>query len=366
MIVNEQRDNLQEEAFEALKQNGFNGAVILPTGSGKTKVAIKAIQYLTDIERILYTCDNKKLRDEDFPAELERWGGNYLSENITRMCYQSAYKLTDKYYDVLIMDEGDYGLTPEYIKLLENNQFKYIIFLSATLSEEKQEMIEQYVPIVYKKEVREVEDDKVINKANLYFVNFMLTRYENNRYLGYNERFKHLLNAPQVDRRRLEFLTRERKLFLSGLESARKTCQQLLSKLYPDRNRKILIFCSLSDQADKVCKYSYHTKNQKDNPYLALFDKGKLRVIAVVGKIDRGVNLEGVNCVIFESPGRSKTKSIQKSGRARRLHVDDISDFYFLIPFFKDRRGEIRPTIVQDWVLHSTKDFNQEFKIINL
>lgn len=368
--INLEKQKIQDEALEALKVNDFYGGIVLPTGTGKTQVLVNSIKIINPAS-CLYTCDNVGLRDKDFPAELEKWGGGHLSDVIRRLCYQSAYKLKDEYYDTLLMDEGDYAITPEYIKLLDNNEFKHIIFASATLPDDKRKVIENYFPIVYEKQVKDVEDSSVINKANLYFVNFMLNRFENNKYLAYNETFKRILgnnygNVSGYDREKLQFVTRNRKIFLSKLDSAKDVCQKLIAKLYKNPSNKILIFCSLSEQADRICKYSYHTKNHKENPYLDLFDTGSLRVLAVVGKIDRGRNLIGVNNVIFESPYESKTKMTQKSGRARRLDIDETSDFYFLIPFYKDRKGNIKPTIVQKWVLNATKDFNQNFKIINL
>lgn len=365
-MINQEKLKLQEQAFEELEKVNFNGGIIMPTGSGKTYVMIKALKALPQDYNILYCCDNRKLRDEDFPNELHKWGASEAMNRMDRMCYQGAYKLKGYHYNIGLFDEGDYMLTPEYIKVLKNNTFDHIIFVSATLEGEKKKMIEKYIPIVFSKEVKDIEDDSIINKAQLHLVNFMLTKAENAKYLAYNEVFKKLINTANPDRQRMDAVIRNRKLFLSDLESAKNACQEIIKSLWKHKHNKILIFCSLSEQADAVCKYSYHSKNHKGNEFLNMFDKGELRILAVVGKIDRGINLEGVNCVIFESPGESKTKAIQKSGRARRLDVDEISHFYFLVPFYKNRMGNVKATIVQKWVLNSTKDFNQNFKYHNI
>jgi superfamily II DNA or RNA helicase len=148
----------------------------------------------------------------------------------------------------------------------------------------------------------------------------------------------------------------QRKQFLSNLESARNVCRKLLVKLYKDESNKIIIFCGLTEQADKICKYSYHAKSTEDN--LTLFDEGSIRVISVVGKIDRGVNIDGANTVIFESPTKSSTKFIQRSGRSRRLPIEQTTHIYYLIPYYIDRRGELRPTVVRNWVDESTSKIN--------
>jgi superfamily II DNA or RNA helicase len=131
----------------------------------------------------------------------------------------------------------------------------------------------------------------------------------------------------------------------------------LLKDLYKNAENRILIFCGRSEQADKITKYSYHSKNEGlDN--LAKFNSGEIRVCAVIGKVDRGLNMNRVNVIVFEAPFESRSKFVQKSGRGRRLKVDEILDLYFLIPYYKTHKGDVRPTIVQQWVLNSTKDID--------
>jgi superfamily II DNA or RNA helicase len=356
MNINLQREKLQTEAFDALEEVGFNGMFILPTGSGKGKVLVDIIKAL-DPKSILYVCDNKNLRDKDFPAELRKWDAAHYIDRINFQCYQTTYKWNDKYYELLLADEADYAMTEEYSKVFFNNTFNHTVLTSATLADEKREMAKTIVPIVYEKIISDIVDDKVVNKEQVYFVNYMLSDAENKRYLAFNEQFKTALNKAAVNQKQIQYIQRNRKLFMSSLISGKNNCIDLLKRLHATITNKILVFCSLTDQADKITRYTYHTKNEGlDN--LSKFNAGEIRVIAIVGKVDRGQNLNGVNNIVFESPMESRTKFVQKSGRGRRLHVDDILNMYFLIPYYKDVRGTVQPTIVQKWVLNSTKDLD--------
>lgn len=360
-MINQKKIEIQNEAFDALKQNNFRAGVILPTGTGKTLVIIKSLNFLDDCESILYCCDNMKLRDEDFPNELKKWGSEHLLDKMDRLCYQSAYKLRDKHYDVLVCDEGDYMLSPAYIKLLYNNTFKHIIFVSATLDEAKRGLIEELIPIVYEKKMKDIEGTGVVNRAKFYYVPFMLTPEENKDYLHFNKRFSRLLDAEKPNNFLLNKLKTNRKHFLAGLGSSAEVCKKLLKKIKSNPKNKTLIFCTLGSQADIVCEHSHHQGN--NNPeYLQLLSDGVITAASIVGKIDRGINLVGINCIIIEAPFNSKTKSTQKTGRARRLDVDEYAHMFYLIPYYRTDRGEIKATIVLNWVNDSTKDLNPDFK----
>lgn len=363
--LNKRKLEIQDEAFTALKKSDFNAGVILPTGVGKSLVIIKSLNYLSEAESILYCCDNTKLRDEDFPNELRKWDADHLLNKMERLCYQSAYKLKDTNYDVLVCDEGDYMLSPKYIDLLKNNTFKHIIFVSATLEESKRSLIEKYVPIVYELKMAEIEGTGIVNRAKFFYIPYQLSKQENKQYLYFNNRFKTLLNVEKPNNFLLNMLKTQRKHFLGGLKSSEEVCKKLLKKIEGNPDNKTLIFCTLGNQADKVCLHSHHQGNSHPE-YLEMLDSGIIKSLAVVGKIDRGINLVGINCTIFEAPFNSGTKSIQKTGRSRRLDVDDYSYIFYLIPYYVTERGEVKPTIVLQWMHDSCKELNTIFKKYNL
>jgi superfamily II DNA or RNA helicase len=362
-MVNEEKLKLQREALEALKANNYKGIVILPTGAGKTLVLIEALKQLYRPNmRVLYTCDSARLRDVDFNKELVKWQAEDYVQLIDKQCYKSAYKMKGQHYHIGLFDEGDYALTSEYSKLFFENTFDYIIFVSATLDSKKQTMARKIAPIVYSKKVKDIEEKKVINKCQFVLVPFRLTESENKRYLQFNKTFVEYLRKEQTPaiKKRLEFLQIERAHFLAGLNSSVYICKKLMVELYmTDPKSKILVFCGLNAQADAICKYSYHGDSEEEDN-LNKFDKGDITVLSVCGKINRGVNLNGVNTIIIENPKRSETIMTQRTGRGRRLNVDEILYIYLMIPYFKTDYGLVRPTIVMEWVKEAAKDMGIE------
>lgn len=318
---------------------------------------------------VLYACDSQMLRDKGFSDELKKWGYDETDKVIEKACYAGAYKKEGEYYDILLADEGDYALTPEYSKLFLNNKFGHIIFVSATLDAKKRKLAKQIAPIVYEKKIKEIEDKGVVNKANFFMVPYLLNQAENAEYIQYNERFVKLIQEepdartkanPELlekwkarKQKNLEFLNLSRIHFLAKLDSSAYICKKLLAYLdenYPEA--KTLIFCGLTEQADRVCDYSYHGGNEKDNN-LGLFDEGHIRKISVCSKVNRGINIAGVSKMILENYSKSETILVQRTGRGRRLSVDDILDVYILVPYFKKwtRKGLTTvPTIMADWI----------------
>lgn len=362
-MINEEKLKIQQEAVEALRKHSFNGIVLLPTGTGKTFVLIESLKELYKPGmRVIYTCDSKLLRDVDFNKELLKWDAEEYSELIEKECYASAYKIKGQHYNIALVDEGDYALTPEYSKFFFNNTFDHIIFVTASLESKKRSLARKIAPIVYTKKIKEIEERKVINKLQFIYVPYALSKKENERYLQFNKTFREYLMRDQTAaiKKRLEFLQIERSHFLAGLESSAYICRSLMRKLYLDNNDcKILIFCGLNSQADAVCKYSYHSENEHLNN-LEKFDNGEITACAVCGKVNRGKNIVGVNHIIVENPKRSETLMIQRTGRGRRLGVEDILQVYLLIPYFKTKYGMVKPTVVLDWVKEAAKNMGIE------
>lgn len=365
--MNEAKDKIQQEAFEALKENGFEGIVILPTGNGKARIMILATQELKP-KRILYLCNTELLRDVMFKDELRKWDAGYLIPHIDFMCYQTACRRKGMEYDLLLADEFDSALTPEYIKAITNNKFAHKIFVSATLEDAKKRKALKIAPIVYEKKIREVIEAGALNKQKFYFVNFNLSTAENKKYLEYNNQFSRLLNLPKSKGTdfRLNQLKIFRKQFLNKLSTSVEVTKWLIAKLDKPYN-KILVFTGLSAQADLICPpYSYHSKNDVEGlKWFNKFNLGEINKIAVVNKIDRGLNLNSVNNIVFESTDSSKTKMIQRSGRGMRLNIEDTLNIFFLIPYFRNNKGQIKPTIIQSWVMKGTIE-NDMQNVINI
>lgn len=351
------RDKLLAEALIAAKKHSYNGVLLIPTGGGKGRLMIEIAKELKP-KSILYLCNSQELRDKMFIDELHKWDAAYLLPIIDLQCYQTTYKWKDKHYDLVLADEFDASLTPNYVKVFFNNTFKHKILVSATLDDDKKRKAKTIAPIIFEKKTKELINEKVLNNVRYYFIKYDLTPNENEIYSDFNRRFKKLLNQ-HMDKNvkfELEKLQIARKQFLSKLHSSLTVTRWLIDSLIR-KNEKILVFCGLSEQADKICDNSYHSNNDNKEA-LEDFHTGKKKILSVVDKVTRGVNISDVKNIIFESTGRSKTKITQKIGRGMRLEINDTLNVFFLVPYFKHHLLGRKATIVEQWILDSTKDMD--------
>lgn len=166
----EAKINLQERAKEALIQNNLIGTVVLPTGSGKSKIVLDLIKQF-DIKDVLVVVP-RKLLVKNWEKEIEKFYPE-LKERIEIDTIQSKYKLEIK-KDLLILDEI-HKIGEKYSLILSNNCKK--IGLTGTPDEEnefKKEVLYKEVPIIFREETKNIEK-KVINKTNVIVLKYDLT-----------------------------------------------------------------------------------------------------------------------------------------------------------------------------------------------
>lgn len=360
--VDKKRYELQLEVVETLERADYNGIAICPTGLGKALILIECLKNISPRGRVWYLSDSQLNRDSTFKNELIKWGAEEWIDRIEFYCYQTAFKLKDEEVELCLADELDV-VAEAYSRSCLLNKFEHFIGVTATLPPEKRKLVEKIRPVVYEIGLQEIEDQGLLNKSRYFEVNYMLTPKENKKYLEFNQQFVRLLQDSKKNTQELEFLKIRRGQFLAGLESSAKVCKRLVNELIKE-GKKVLIFCNLSVQADKVCENSYHSKSV--NNMLTDFNEDKIKLLSVVSKIDRGVNLgvdsggvfSPVGALILESPNRSATKFLQRSGRGRRLQVHQTLDVYLLIAHYRNFRGQSLPTVVKRWVNNATKSIN--------
>lgn len=405
------REEIQKEALDAWIGNDCNGALILGTGVGKTKIAIDAIRYHIinyhpegqwngDV-RILWLTNSERLRDIDTRADFEKWEAEDLLQYVEFQCIQTAYKYNQTKWDLVVADEGDFMLTEEYFKFFTNNSYFQLLFLTATVDKTKQEMLDSLCKTVYTYTTTQAQDDGILNKSTITFAKYMLddkdkyipTKGKNKSvfYQTENECYSYLekrciaellkynttkslydgavLVSNQSDIIRFEkqlktcqathkFWTTKRANFLWELKKSVRVAQvMILSTIKENKTNKCLVFSKRTEQVEKIVKVTYHAKNKKDNTALEDLSSSKTRVVGVVQAVNRGVNINGLTHLIFESYDGSSTSFQQRHGRGTRLGVDDVMNAYILVPYYKDKDGKVKPTQAYKWAKDMTADF---------
>jgi superfamily II DNA or RNA helicase len=377
----EARIKNQEECKEAVRAADYKASFLSTVGSGKGKIFIDLALELFNsgkIKNVLYLCDNTRLRDTDdgFPGELNKWGTPEFNKVVTLECYQTVYKWVDKKFDLVIGDEVDYAITPSYSKFFLNNKWDYILLASGTLTPEKRKVLITIAPIVFQLTMSDAEDLGVVNKTEYFVYNFKMTDSESRVYESLTRKISTLMSIEVgFDDPDMTFWLRKRKLFLNSLESSYLNCRKLMQYIYnQNHNNRVVIFCELTEQANKVCKYSFHGGNE-DEDNLTKFQEGKINALSVVAKIQRGINLKNTNVGIFESMSGSTTRFEQKGGRFKRLHVDSMAQIIFMIPWAKRTSKDIngnmnvtwKETVVKGWVERATRNIpNLQLKTMKI
>ena len=416
------RQQIQSEALLALKQNNYNGTIILSTGTGKSKVAIDAIKD-GNFKNILITSPRTNLK-ENWQKELDKWGQGWLFgdthvitvENI-QTCYKWSLERIQQ-FDYIIQDEIHTMATPEYGRLINLAKSLNIPVTGLTATSdahkpEKELFYKVYCPIIYKYldsardgivngrkyivyEYELTDDYKVTagTKAKP-FLNGEKSQYE---YLtkalkkgqvmmsrtGSQDWFRDAANwgwknqgSPAQKAAAIQYLNaiKYRKEFLWNLSSsadiALKIKRDIISIVkdrwdnFPkpkyERLNKVLLFSELTKQAEKLSKYTVHSNNDEElnAKNLRDFDRGTIRELASCNSLTLGLNIKGANYAIMESYSGSTTGFAQKSGRLDRLAVDDIATVIFIVP---------KGTQSEQWFNNATKslDLSEAIYVSNI
>ena len=413
------REQIQSEALEALRKNGYTGTCVIDTGGGKSKVGIDAIKE-GKFRNVLITSPRTNLKN-NWKQELNKWdiidasdvgennsykiiGGDFIHIDINNI--QTVYKWGKDLlkYDLIIADEIHYHSLEysAYLNIAKSLNIP-IIGLTATPNKEdkfKSEVLYSLVPIIY--EYYNSEKDGVINKVNFYVWEYELDdQYKvlagnKNKQWFVGERKQHeYLNKQYEEAKRTMFLMgatdyfttaltwmrvgnseqkkagakffyaiKNRKDFLWTLNSSSSRALILKNQILKSNpDNKVLLFSELTSQANRLSRYSIHSNNGKtaketkeyNQKLLSDFNEGKIRELSSCLSLTLGLNMSHANWAIFESYSSSETNSRQKKGRLNRLTINEIANVVIIKPI---------GTQVETW-FESAFGWIEDYTVIN-
>ena len=326
------------ENTEKMLENNGRAAIIHPTGTGKSYIALKLVQDNSD-KKIIYIAPNLAIIDK-FNEKLKEFGLN--KENIEVISYQKlnsmrkSGELFEKKYDLIILDEfhhyaaDKWGLSID--NLLENNNSAKILGLTAT-------------PLRYGvgKDVRDVADEifsnaiasemstqDAIDKGILPIPDYTVGIYD---YVDILENLKSIENSKSEDELYKEQLNEIEK----RLQKAVDTLPDLLKEKMSKNNGKYLIFCStIEDMNEKIEQSkkmfgkvnnnitirsisSLEKDHQKNKIKIKEFEKYQnqdtLNLMYCVDMLNEGYHLEDLDGGIMIRKTNSPTLYTQQLGR---------------------------------------------------
>jgi superfamily II DNA or RNA helicase len=369
----------QTEALENWWQQGGRGVVVLPTGTGKTHVAILAIHkvarpalVVTPTIDLLNQWYDELLLAFGGPIGL-LGGGEYDIQPLTATTYDSAYIHLERWgnkFGLLVFDECHHLPGPTYMMAAVGSLAPYRLGLTATPERaDNQEVLlpELIGPIVYRKEIKQLAGDYLAEfRTEKCFVD--LTAQEQERYQKAREEYRSFVESRGISmasptgwRRFLQetyrspegraaFLAyREQKKISQAAPAKLRLLEQLLDRHRTDR---VLIFTADNATVYQIARrflvpaITHQTKTKERRLILDRFHSGDYPILVTSQVLNEGVDVPAANVGVILSGSGSVREHVQRLGRLLRKHGDKQALLYEVITrntaeeFTSDRRRQ--------------------------
>jgi superfamily II DNA or RNA helicase len=329
------RNKVQAEALEATKDKSRCG-LGLATGVGKTLVALNHLEeHYSPLLEILVVAPKLSIFDS-WRAEAKKFDKENLLTKATFTTYLSLNKKNPKNFDIVYLDEC-HSLLDSHREFLNAYNGK-ILGLTGTPPKyhksEKGILVDQFCPIVYEFVTDSAVNSNILNDYQIIVHELELST--KNNYL--------------VEMKNKSFKTSEQKNYnywCSRIDSGAGSMHMLrimrmkAMKEYPSKeqyakllfnsiNDKCIMFANTQDQADRLCKHSYHSNNPDSETNLQEFKVGNITKLSSVMQLNEGVNIPELRQGIIMHAYGNERKSAQRIGRLLRLNPDEKAIVHIL------------------------------------
>jgi superfamily II DNA or RNA helicase len=354
----------QNQALDAWRANGNRGVIVLPTGSGKTVVGIKAISLLnTPTIVIAPTLDlvdqwRKRLKKE-FKVEVGvLGGGEWDIKALTVSTYDSAYIHADKLgnrFGLIIFDEVHHLPAAGYRNIAEMFASPYRMGLTATFEREDglhEELNRLVGGKVFEKHVKELTGSHLsqfrLEKIAVALTEEEQAEYETNQkiFSDYLARINLVIRSPADFQKLVMRSGRDpgaRKALLAR-NKARDVAFNSVSKmgklaeiLENHRDGKIFIFTEHNKLVHQISKQflipaiTYRTAGKERSETLDRFRSGVYRAVVTSRVLDEGIDVPDADVGVILSGTGSERAFIQRLGRILRKKEGKHAVLYEII-----------------------------------
>lgn len=377
--------NRDDVLQEVLNLGGVNTLLELPTGIGKSRIAIEKVKSLRNKkEQRLLIVVPRNVHKANWADEIKKWWPK-CNLKISYTTYVSFPKYKG-HWDFVIFDECHH-LSERCREALCDFEINHSILLSATvnksLKDELREVFDNLVP--YKKDLRDVIEDEILPDPRVYLWpldlrtdlptesilknpkakgrliecnwvnrwNFIKQKaYPVRIYCTERQYYSDLCGQieywkkrsystrSQIAKNKWLRLCSERLKWLSDKKV--KYLHQLLPSLIKHRT---LIFCNSIEQTELLGEYCINSKNTESVQYLEDFNSGKIDHITACNMLNEGMNLFNCQIGIYANLNSSESIIKQRMGRLLR-HTNPV----IIVPYFKGtREEELVQTMLEDY-----------------
>lgn len=341
----------QKESLDMWEKAGRKGIIVLPTGSGKTIIAIHAIETVNKPSIIVVpTIDlmeqwRSRLHKE-FGIEIGIYGGgeNILGA-VTVSTYDSAYlraaELGNR-FSLIVFDECHHLPAKGYRQIAEMFTASHRLGLTATY--EREDGLHRDLPkliggIVYHLKPRDLAGQH-LSQYSLERIGVSLMPNEMSEYTQNYRIFRNYLNKNRIELKssqdlvkliwrsnrdaeaRKALLARNRAQSISlNSESKIDALAKLLRK---SQNERIIIFTQHNQLVHRISKkflipfITHKTEKKERSDILHRFREGRYRIIVTSKVLDEGIDVPEASLGIILSGTGSSREFIQRLGRLLR------------------------------------------------
>ena len=307
-----------------------------------------------------------QLQDQ-FTDEFHKWGYSDILDRVDILCYQTAYKLQDQSYKVVVCDEIHLGLSPKYRKFFENNKYERLLCMTATPPEESDYKLLLYklAPTIYKITLDECVNLGLVSPYKLYCVPLELTETEQADYKKINNSFvywKYQLGQFDAFNKAQEIMADKNATgadkqaavqFYKAIRERKKIVDFAFNKVFTTKqivlnnlDNKILIFTGANEFTDTICSaiqplaLSYHSKIGKKarNAAIEKFRNSEINVLCSTKALNQGFDVEDANMGIICGITSKSLSMIQRVGRLLRFQENKVGKIVIL--YVKDSQEE--------------------------
>lgn len=352
----------QREAIESWRRSGGRGLVVLPTGSGKTRLALEVIRRTAKKTLIVVpTLDLMAQWQQNLIDLLEVkggcWGGGeHLTAGITVSTYDSALIHMEReggQFALIVFDECHHLPGERYRWIAQTAVAPYRLGLSATPegNDHSLGILNRWVgPEVYRKGVRELEGQH-LSRYEVKVVEVQLEEKEQEQYNQLGRVFRDFLRthgegsvmefreilamaAKSAEGREAVAAWREQKRILRESQSKLRHLWEILLR---HREERVLVFT-----ADNYTAYSigqrfslpvitHQTPVEERRLFLQAFREGRWPRLVTSRVLNEGVDVPEVGVGVILSGSGGVREHVQRLGRLLRKREGKKATLYELI-----------------------------------
>ena len=343
----------QREALAAWLRNAGRGVVVLPTGAGKTVLALAAVERLS--VRTLVVVPTIELLGQWHAALVERLGlpadavgmvggGKRIVRDLTVITFDSAVMPSRRLegFGLLVVDEVHHLPAASYRKIVAKVGAPYRLGLSATPERadgRHRDLDDLIGPVVYHRLPAELARDRHIAEYVEKRIHVSLSADEQSRYdylvAQYRwylatqkvapgpQAFQEMIRRSGYDPAARAALRAHHQARMIALNAEAKIAETA-SLLARHRDDKVLIFSEYNALVDEISRrllvpaITYRTDPAERRAILAGFREGRYSKLVTGRVLNEGVDVPDANVAIVASGSSATREYIQRLGRILR------------------------------------------------